>query len=61
MLLEHCGLLGSDKYVRRFNWKLQTYIRNGYIPWRDVFFTFDDLNGNIDTRAISQLMDNYFL
>ena len=60
-LLEHCGLLGSDRYVRKFNWKLQTYIRNGYIPWRDVFFTFDDLNGSIDTRAISQMMDNYFL
>ncbi len=60
-LLEHCGLLGSDKYVRRFNWKLQTYIRNGYIPWRDVFFTFDDPHGSIDTKAISQMMDNYFL
>lgn len=60
-LLEHCGMLGSDKYVRRFNWKLQTYIRNGYIPWRDVFFTFDDLSGSIDTKAISQMMDHYFL
>lgn len=60
-LLEHCGLIGNEKYARSFTWKMQTYIRNGYMPWRDVFFTFDDLNGSIDTRAISEMMDSYFL
>lgn len=60
-LLEHCGLIGSEKYARSFTWKLQVYIRNGYMPWKDVFFTFDDFNGSIDTRAISQMMDSYFL
>ena len=60
-LLEHCGMMGNDQYCASFTWKLQMYIRNGYLPWKDVFFTFEDLDGNIDTKLIDEMIENYFL
>ena len=53
--------MGNDQYCASFTWKLQMYIRNGYLPWKDVFFTFEDLDGNIDTKLIDEMIENYFL
>ena len=60
-LLEHCGMMGKPGYRNDFRWKLEHYLMEGYLPWRDVFFTFDDKNGNIDTAAISDMIEHYFL
>ncbi len=59
-LLEHCGMMCDPIYREKFKRRLEQYILNGYIPWRDVFFTFDDVDGNIDTQAIRQMIENYF-
>lgn len=61
VILEHCGMMGNRDYESQFTRKLMGYIHAGYIPWRDVFFTFDEGDGMIDTMAISRMMDNYFL
>lgn len=60
-LLEHCGMMGTPRYRNDFRWKLEHYLAEGYLPWRDVFFTFDDVKGNIDTAAISDMIEHYFL
>lgn len=59
--LEHCGMMGSEQYLKGFAWKLREYLANGFIPWRDVFFTFDDTSGGIDTAAIGYMIDSYFI
>lgn len=59
-LLEHCGMIDDVIYRERFKRKLVLYLLNGYIPWRDVFFTFDTVDGSIDTGAIQQMIENYF-
>ncbi len=59
--LEHCGMIYNDDYFQTFAWKLKTYLSNGFIPWRDVFFTFDEQDGSIDTFTISHLLESYFL
>ncbi len=58
--LEHCGMMSDPGYVRRFSVKLQNYVDSGYIPWRDVFFTFDSGDGKIDSHAIDALIEMYF-
>lgn len=58
--LEHCGMMSDPGYVRRFTMKLQNYVSSGYIPWRDVFFTFDSGDGKIDSHAIDALIEMYF-
>lgn len=58
--LEHCGMIGKESYRSQFYWKLKTYLENGMIPWRDVFFTFDDLDGSIDTMFIHNIIEQFF-
>lgn len=59
-LLEHCGMISDAVYREKFKQRLEQYILSGYMPWRDVFFTFDDVDGNIDTKAILLMIENYF-
>ena len=58
-LLEHCGVMNNPKYRSDLAWKMYVYIKNGYMPYRDVFFTFDDADGNLDTRFIEHIIDTY--
>ncbi len=61
LFLEHFGMMYNRKYRDDFAWKVHLYIKAGYMPYRDVFFTFEDLDGNIDTRFIDYLMETYFM
>lgn len=54
-------MMSEPKYRQDFKWKLEHYLLEGYMPWRDVFFTFDDVDGAIDTAAISDMIEHYFL
>ncbi len=60
LFLEHFGMMYNRKYRDDFAWKVHLYIKAGYMPYRDVFFTFEDLEGNIDTQFIDYLMETYF-
>lgn len=61
VLLEHIGMLGNEDYEKVFVLKFIDYVKSGYVPWRDVFFTFDEGDGNLDTLFLSKLMDKHFL
>lgn len=60
-LLEHCGMISKPKYRDTFLEKLETYLLNGYIPFIDVVFTFDDQEGRIDTLQISKILNAFML
>lgn len=59
--LEHCGMISDPEYRDKFLKKMNTYILNGYVPFIDVIFTFDDLNNDIDTQLINKVIDAYLL
>ena len=54
-------MLGDEDYEEIFVRKFIGYVRCGYVPWRDVFFTFDEGDGNLDTLFLSKLIDKHFL
>ena len=60
-LLEHIGLLNDEKYTDHFIWKFNKYLENGILPWRDIVFTFDDVDGNIDAMEINKIIDTFFI
>ena len=59
MIWEHAGMMGDNEYKNDFSRKLDTYINGGYVPCVDVVFTFDTTDGNIDTRMIDAILDEY--
>ena len=58
--LEHCGMLSDEKYRRDYLRKMERYCIAGFRPWVDVYFTFDNANGALDTDKIGKMMDAMF-
>ena len=58
-ILEHFGMMDNPEYRERALWKMSTYIENGYRPYEDILFTFDDLNGTIDAKNLDILITNF--
>ncbi len=59
-ILEHCGMMFDRSYQADYARKVATYIAGGYMPDRDVFFTYDDKDGNLDTRLIEKIIEENF-
>lgn len=58
-ILEHFGMMHDSEYREKAVWKMSTYIENGYRPYEDILFTFEDLNGNIDAKNLELLITNF--
>ena len=59
MLWEHAGMLGDEEYRRDFAERLSIYIKAGYVPCVDLILTFDTTDGNLDTRLIDAVIEEY--
>ncbi len=60
---EHCGMLHVPSYRRRWDEKLQWYITNGIVSHEQgggskgtLITTRDEMNGSIDSKAITRLI-----
>lgn len=59
MLWEHAGMLGDEKYRRDFAERISIYMKAGYVPCVDLILTFDTADGDLDTRLIDAVIDEY--
>lgn len=55
-LWEHIGMLDKQTYANDFVTKVNIYINNGYIPGKDVFFTFESSEIPLDTRTVQRII-----
>lgn len=60
-ILEHAGMMSNREYRNSLAWKVSQYIACGYMPLDNLFITYDDMDGNINTRLIESVIDTYFL
>lgn len=54
--LEHQGMMDSESYRQKYVNSVCKYWLNGYIPERDVFFTFDLPNGGFDGTPVKNII-----
>lgn len=54
--IEHQGMFADDNYREKAEARQYEYWRNGYLPGRDVYFTFDDFNGGFDIQPIMDIL-----
>lgn len=52
IIVEHQGMMDLDAYRGKYIHTLLTCLSNGLTPNTDIFFTFEDMNGNFDSRQI---------
>lgn len=58
-LHEHFGMMHDSEYREKALWKISVYIENGYRPYEDIIFTFDNLDGNIDAKNLDVLITSF--
>lgn len=61
VILEHFGRMFDPGYQSEYGSKVGLYISNGYMPGRDLFMTYDDKDGNLDTKQIEELIEMYLM
>lgn len=58
-ILEHFGMIGNAEYMEDVMWKVKFYLENGFKPWEDIIFTFEDIYGNINTQLIDKIIEEF--
>ena len=58
IIIEHQGMMGNEYYRTRFTEKLHAYLKAGYVPGVNIFFTFDKDNGGFDKTPIEDIVRN---
>ncbi|MBP3895114.1 MAG: hypothetical protein J6D07_01470 [Mogibacterium sp.] len=59
IIIEHQGLMEMDSYRNRFGEKVYMYLNAGYVPGKDIFFSFDSSDGGFDKRPIEVIVKNF--
>jgi len=59
IILEHQGLMNSERYRMRFIEKLHGYWKSGYIMGVNIFFTFDNPDGGLDLTPVYDAVNNH--
>ncbi len=54
--IEHQGKMGDDEYRQRSEAREYDYWNNGFLPNRDVYFTYDDCKGGFDITPIVEIL-----
>ena len=54
-------MMSNREYRNAFAWKISQYIASGFMPLDNLFITYDDMDGNINTKLIETVIDTYFL
>lgn len=60
IIIEHQGAMSSEKYQSKYIRTLLFYLETDMVPNKDVFFTFNHLDGNLDIRQIDSILQMAF-
>ncbi len=57
ILIEHQGMMTEPEYNERFNDRVYDYLRAGYISCVNIFYTFDTIEGSLNTNPILDIIN----
>ena len=57
ILIEHQGMMDEPEYRERFKKRVYEYLCSGYISCINIFYTFDGIDGSINTNPILDIIN----
>lgn len=57
---EHFGKMDDPDYSSRVMEKMNTYIKNGIMPGRDLLFSMESSENPLDTRVVEKMLKSFF-
>ena len=58
---EHFGMMGKPEYAVKAVNKINTYIKNGYYPGKNLIITYETENDPLDTYLIKMVIEEYLI
>ena len=58
IVIEHQGMMDQQRYRDKYMHTLTTCLEQGMTPNVDIYFTFDDINGNFNSRQVWDIINN---
>ncbi len=58
---EHFGMMDHPDYGEKAVKKMETYVRNGILPGKQLIITFETQKSGLDMRTVETLLEEYFL
>ena len=58
---EHFGYSKDPDYLDKAMHKIKAYIDNGYVLWDNFIITFEDKDGNLDSRIVYRIIETCLL
>ena len=59
IIIEHAGRMDIESYRNKFIYVLEAYMKEGYRPNIDLFFTFDNLDETFSQIPVQNIIDNW--
>lgn len=56
IIIEYVGRLDLQAYREAFSYRINRYMKNGYIPGVNLFFVFGDEDGHIDSMQLNRII-----
>lgn len=60
IVIEHQGAMESESYQAKFIRTILFYLGTKLVPNKDVFFTFNHLDGNVDLKQVDYILRSAF-
>ncbi len=60
IIIEHQGAMDSESYQAKYIRTMLFYLETKLVPNKDVFFTFNHLDGHLDLRQIDSILHTAF-
>ena len=61
IIIEHAGRMDLEKYRQKYIFSIEHYMKAGYRPNINLFFTFDNLDGTFSEIPVQMIIDNWLL
>lgn len=56
VIWEHQGLMDNDAYLKKFYFRQDIYTRNGFLPGRDIVFSYESEEAPLDMEQINSIV-----
>ncbi len=53
-------MMDDSEYADRFVWKINAYIKEGYLPGKDLIITYETGKLPLDVAVVRKMVKEYF-
>ena len=58
---EHFGMMDDEEYATKTKWKIGKYAAYGYLPFKNIIFTYESESEPLDVMSVRSIIESVFM